>query len=110
MIIGIPKEIKSDEYRVGMIPASVREVTNFGHEVLVEHNAGSEIGFSDNDYINVGAKIVSDAKSLFERSEMIVKVKEPQPEECKMFRPGQILFAYLHLAPDPIQTKLLLES
>jgi alanine dehydrogenase len=110
MLIGVPKEIKSNENRVGMVPASVRELVNCGHRVLIETNAGAEIGFNDHDYEVAGATIGPDPASIYGESDMIVKVKEPQVEECKMLRPDQILFAYLHLAPDPIQTKLLLES
>ena len=110
MLVGIPKEIKNHEYRVGLTPAGVRELVGHGHEVLVETNAGQAIGFEDGDYISCGASIAGDAASIFARAEMIIKVKEPQPEECKMLRPGQLLFTYLHLAPDPQQTRLLLES
>lgn len=110
MLIGVPKEIKNHEYRVGMVPASVRELIHYGHQVMVETNAGQGIGVSDEDYIAVGAKIVSNAKEIFANAELIVKVKEPQPEECKQLRAGQVLFTYLHLAPDPEQTKLLLAS
>ncbi len=110
MLIGVPKEIKVREYRVGMVPSSVRELTHHGHEVLIEKNAGEGIGASDDDYIKAGAKIAETADEIFEQAEMIVKVKEPQPEECKKLREGQILFTYLHLAPDPEQTKLLKES
>jgi alanine dehydrogenase len=110
MIIGVPKEIKSQEYRVGMIPASVRELTTMGHQILVERNAGMGIGITDEDYQSVGAEIIDTPDEIFARADMIVKVKEPQPQECKMLREGQVLFTYLHLAPDPIQTQLLIES
>lgn len=110
MLIGVPKEIKNHEYRVGLTPASVRELINAGHQVLVETMAGDAIGFDDQQYIEAGARIVSHASDVFESAEMIVKVKEPQPNECKMLRSEQILFTYLHLAPDPLQTKLLLAS
>ena len=96
MIIGVPKEIKNHEYRVGMIPASVRELISHGHEVLVETNAGSGIGFSDDDYIAVGASILPAATDVFAKADMIVKVKEPQAVERAMLREGQILFTYLH--------------
>lgn len=110
MLIGLPKEIKSNENRVGMVPASIRELVGHGHQVIVEKNAGSGIGFMDEDYRGVGAEMVDTAEEIFERAEMIVKVKEPQPQECAMLREGQLLFTYLHLAPDAEQTKLLLES
>ena len=110
MLIGLPKEVKSHEYRVGMVPGSVRELIARGHEVLVETQAGAGIGFSDEDYIESGATIVGTPKEVFDRADMVVKVKEPQPEECKMLREGQILFTYLHLAADEIQTNLLLDS
>jgi alanine dehydrogenase len=110
MIIGIPKEIKNHEYRVGMTPAGVNELVGQGHQLLVEHLAGAAIGFDDDDYVAAGASILADAESVFARADMIIKVKEPQPAECRMLRPGQLLFTYLHLAPDPQQTRLLLDS
>lgn len=110
MIVGTPKEIKNHEYRVGLTPAAVNELTTYGHRVLIETNAGSGVGFSDQDYRQVGATIVESADEIFEKSEMIVKVKEPQPEECKKLSEGQTLFTYLHLAPDPEQTRLLVDS
>ncbi len=110
MLIGVPKEIKNHEYRVGLIPAVVRELTDKGHSVIVENNCGAGIGLENAAYTEAGAEIVSSAAEIFERADMIVKVKEPQPQECKMLRRGQILFTYLHLAPDPEQTKLLVES
>ncbi|MFC0348848.1 alanine dehydrogenase [Undibacterium danionis] len=110
MIVGVPKEIKNHEYRVGMTPPSVRELTSRGHQVLVQKNAGTEIGLTDEQYQAVGAELVDTAKEIFERAEMIVKVKEPQPVECAMLRPGQILYTYLHLAPDPEQTAALVKS
>lgn len=110
MLIGVPKEIKNHEYRVGMVPASVREVIHHGHKVIVETQAGMGIGVSDLDYQAVGAEIVQTAEEIFKRAELIVKVKEPQPEECKRLTAGQVLFTYLHLAPDPEQTELLLAS
>ncbi|MDP7592340.1 MAG: alanine dehydrogenase [Litorilituus sp.] len=110
MIIGVPKEIKNHEYRVGMVPASVRELIEHGHSVVVEKNAGIGIGFTDEDYINVGASILAQASDVFAQSEMIVKVKEPQAVERAMLREGQVLFTYLHLAPDPAQTKDLVNS
>ena len=110
MLIGVPKEIKNNEYRVGLTPASTRELVNRGHQVIVETGASAGIGLSDDAYKAAGAEIVSSASEVFQRAEMIVKVKEPQPNECKMLRQGQVLFTYLHLAPDPKQTELLLES
>ncbi|MGE3919480.1 MAG: alanine dehydrogenase [Gammaproteobacteria bacterium] len=110
MLIGVPKEIKNNEYRVGMVPASVHEVMSRGHKVIVQTNAGLEIGFTDRDYEAAGATIAKDAEEIFAKADMIVKVKEPQPKECMMLRKGQILFTYLHLAPDPVQTDLLLKS
>jgi alanine dehydrogenase len=110
MLIGVPKEIKTHEYRVGLVPSSVRELTHNGHQVLVQTGAGQGIGFDDDAYKAAGAEIAPTAADVFAKAEMIVKVKEPQPIECKMLRPGQLLFTYLHLAPDPEQTKGLLES
>ena len=110
MLIGVPKEIKNHEYRVGMTPAGVYELVRHGHQILVETNAGLAIGYSDEDYINAGAKVANSAEEVFSVAEMIVKVKEPQANECKMLRADQILFTYLHLAPDPEQTKALLAS
>lgn len=110
MIIGIPKEIKNHEYRVGMVPDSIREVTSNGHQVIVETQAGSGIGFTDDDYIAAGASILPTAQEIFAQAEMIVKVKEPQAIERAMLREGQILFTYLHLAPDFPQTEQLINS
>ena len=110
MIVGVPKEIKNHEYRVGMVPASVLELIQNGHEVIVETNAGIGIGFTDEDYIATGAKVLATAKEVFDQADMIVKVKEPQAVERAMLREGQILFTYLHLAPDPEQTKDLVDS
>jgi len=110
MLIGVPKEIKTHEYRVGLVPASVRELIHNGHQVLVETNAGSGIGFDDQAYVAAGAGIAKNAAEVFAKAEMIVKVKEPQAVECKMLHKGQLLFTYLHLAPDPDQTKGLMES
>jgi len=98
MLIGVPKEIKNHEYRVGLTPASVRELTDAGHSVIVETLAGDAIGFTDDMYIKAGASIEANAQDVFAKAAMIVKVKEPQPVECKMLRPGQILYTYLHLA------------
>ncbi|WP_068085802.1 alanine dehydrogenase [Polycladidibacter stylochi] len=110
MRIGVPKEIKNHEYRVGLTPDSVHEVVAHGHEVLVESSAGHGIGVLDADYVAAGARIVESAAQVFEQAEMIVKVKEPQAVERKMLRPDHLLFTYLHLAPDPEQTKDLVES
>ncbi|HCN91492.1 MAG TPA: alanine dehydrogenase, partial [Oxalobacteraceae bacterium] len=92
MIVGVPKEIKNHEYRVGLTPASVRELTLRGHQVLVQKNAGTEIGLSDDQYVAAGASMIEAAKEIFARADMIVKVKEPQPQECAMLRSGQILY------------------
>lgn len=110
MLIGIPKEIKTHEYRVGMVPESVGELVGLGHRVIVEKDAGIGIGISDDAYRQVGAKVVNTAQEIFATADMIVKVKEPQPNECTQLRAGQILFTYLHLAPDPQQAELLLAS
>jgi alanine dehydrogenase len=110
MIIGVPKEIKVHEYRVGLAPSSVREFAVHGHKVVVETQAGAGIGRSDEDYRTAGAEIVGDAKAVFDRAEMIVKVKEPQASERRMLRDGQILFTYLHLAADAEQCKDLVAS
>jgi alanine dehydrogenase len=110
MLIGVPKEIKNHEYRVGMTPASASELIHHGHQVMVQTQAGMGIGMEDAAYQAVGAEIVATAEEIFERAEMIIKVKEPQPNECRMLREGQLLFTYLHLAPDPTQTELLVAS
>ncbi|WP_341363739.1 alanine dehydrogenase [Thalassospira sp. SN3W] len=110
MLIGIPKEIKNHEYRVGLTPSSVREATAHGHDVIIETNAGAGIGCSNDDYVAAGAKIVDTAAEIFAKSEMIVKVKEPQKVEYEQLREGQLLFTYLHLAPDPEQTAGLIKS
>ncbi|MBV7377445.1 alanine dehydrogenase [Maritimibacter dapengensis] len=110
MLIGCPKEIKAQEFRVGMIPAAAGEAIAHGHDVIVETNAGIGAGFTDDDYRAAGAEVVATAEEVFERADMIVKVKEPQAEERARLRKGQILFTYLHLAPDPDQTHDLLKS
>jgi len=110
MLIGVPKEIKVHEYRVGLTPQSVREVVHHGHSVIVETNAGVGIGRTDANYEAAGATIASSAAEVFEKAEMIVKVKEPQAGERAMMREDQVLFTYLHLAPDPEQTKDLVAS
>ena len=110
MRVGVPKEIKNHEYRVGLTPASVRELAAQGHEVDVQAGAGATIGLTDPQYEAAGARIVATAAEVFAHVDMIVKVKEPQPAECSMLRPGQILYTYLHLAPDPEQAKALIRS
>lgn len=110
MRIGVPKEIKNHEYRVGLTPASVRELALAGHEVIVQQDAGAAIGMLDADYVAAGAKIVVDAATVFSQSDMIVKVKEPQLAECEMLKPGQVLYTYLHLAADAAQTNALMQS
>ena len=110
MRIGLPTEIKNHEYRVGLTPASVRELSSHGHDVLVQSGAGASIGLADDQYRAAGATLANDAAEVFAESDMIVKVKEPQPLECAMLRPGQILYTYLHLAPDPTQTAALVKS
>jgi len=110
MLIGTPKEIKNNEFRVGLTPASVRELVGNGHAVLIEQSAGAGIGATDADYQIAGAQIAASADEIFDQAEMIVKVKEPQPLECKMLSEDQILYTYLHLAPDPTQTELLMAS
>ncbi|WP_028222344.1 alanine dehydrogenase [Paraburkholderia oxyphila] len=110
MLIGVPKEIKNHEYRVGLTPASVRELTSRGHGVIVQKNVGAEIGLLDQHYVDAGALLVASPEEIFSRADMIIKVKEPQPSECAMLREGQILYTYLHLAPDPEQTAALVKS
>lgn len=110
MKIGVPKEIKPQEYRVGLTPASVKELIKQGHTVFVEKGAGDNIGFFAQDYLDQGAVLLEDAAHVFAESDLIVKVKEPQPEECHLLREDQILFTYLHLAPDRVQTDGLLAS
>ncbi|HVH37081.1 MAG TPA: alanine dehydrogenase [Sphingomicrobium sp.] len=110
MRVGVPKEIKNHEYRVGLTPASVGELIACGHEVFVQHGAGLGIDFSDKAYEKVGATILPTAEDVFEKAEMIVKVKEPQAGEIAMLRPHHLLFTYLHLAPDPEQAKGLMKS
>jgi len=110
MKIGVPREIKVLEYRVGMVPAGVRELVTDGHEVFVETNAGAGIGMTDADYEAAGASVLPDAKAVFDASDLIVKVKEPQLAECEMLRDDQVLFTYLHLAADPKQAEALVRS
>lgn len=110
MKIGCPKEIKPQEFRVGLTPAGAAEAVLRGHQVLVETGAGLGAGFADQDYLAMGAEIAPDARTVFETAELLVKVKEPQAQERAMLREGQVLFTYLHLAPDPDQTRELLAS
>ena len=110
MLIGVPREIKVQEFRVGLRPGGVRELLHHGHSVLVETGAGLGIGMDDAAFAAAGASIAPTAADVFAQADMIVKVKEPQPSECAMLRQGQILFTYLHLAPDPVQTKALVQS
>ena len=110
MKIGVPKEIKNHEYRVGLNPASAKELIAHGHQVTIASGAADGIGLSDQAYKNVGAKIATSNDAIYAESDMVIKVKEPQANECKQLKAGQILFTFLHLAPDPEQTALLLES
>jgi alanine dehydrogenase len=110
VLVGVPKEIKNHEYRVGLTPDSVNEVVHHGHRVLVQRDAGEGIGAAASDYEAVGAEIVDTPAEIFERADLIVKVKEPQAAERAMLRPDQVLFTYLHLAPDPEQTRDLVDS
>ena len=110
MLVGIPKEIKNHEYRVGMSPASARELIKHGHQVMVEVNAGLGISAADSEYLAIGATVVDSAEEVFAKADMIIKVKEPQAVERAMLREGQLLYTYLHLAPDPEQTRDLVES
>src|SRR4051812_3173782 len=110
MLVGVPREVKVHEYRVGLTPASVRELVAQGHQVLVEVGAGAGIGFPDDAYRAAGAAIAPDAAAVFAEAALVVKVKEPQPEEWRQLRPGQLLFTYLHLAPDPAQAEGLMAS
>src|SRR5688500_5019867 len=110
MRIGVPKEIKIHEYRVGLVPSSVLELVHHGHEVLVQAGAGLGAGLTDADYVAAGAKMVDSADQIFAEADMVVKVKEPQAEERKKLSPGKILFTYLHLAPDAPQKRGLIDS
>ncbi len=110
MRVGVPREIKTKEFRVGVTPAAAREYVHHGHQMLVETGAGAGIGASDDDYVAAGATIAPDAATVFAHADMVVKVKEPQSAEWAMLRPGQILFTYLHLAPDPEQARGLIAS
>src|SRR3974390_2114078 len=110
MIIGVPREIKDNESRVGITPAGVKALAEAGHKVLVETQAGAQSGFPDDEYQNAGAEIVGDAGFVWGKSEMVVKVKEPIEPEYPYFREGLVLFTYLHLAPVPVLTNKLLDS
>ncbi len=110
MLIGVPKEVKTHEYRVGLVPGSVRELAHHGHRVVVETGAGAGIGFDDRAYEAAGADILANAAAVFAAAELIVKVKEPQPQEVALLRRSQILFTYLHLAADRAQTEGLIGS
>jgi alanine dehydrogenase len=110
MLIGVPKEIKNHEYRIGLTPAGARELAQHGHKVMVQKDGGKAIGLTDEMYAKAGAEIVDTPAEIFARADMIIKVKEPQPVECAMLRPGQVLYTYLHLAPDPEQTAALVKS
>lgn len=110
MLVGVPKEIKPQEHRVGLVPSSVREFVAHGHDVIVETNCGAGINYTDADYEQAGATIIQTAKEIFDKADMIIKVKEPQAVECEMLREDQILFTYLHLAADKEQTLGLIES
>ena len=109
MIIGVPKEVKNHEYRVGATPAMVHMLCAQGHRVIVQSHAGTRIGLTDDQYKNAGATVVETAEEVY-KAEMIIKVKEPQQEEFGLMQEGQILFSYLHLAPDPDQTRALLDK
>jgi len=109
MIIGIPKEIKTHEYRVGIVPSGVKQLVKRGHKVLIEENAGIESGITNDEYKDVGVEI-TDVKSVYKQSDMLIKVKEPQPSEFPLLREGQILYTYLHLAPEPKLTQVLLDK
>jgi alanine dehydrogenase len=110
MRIGVPKEVKVHEYRVGLTPAGARELVAAGHEVAVETHAGDGIGMGDAEYVAAGARILATAKEVFDSADLVVKVKEPQPQECRMLRKGQVLFTYLHLAADRAQANALIAS
>src|SRR5438094_2165 len=107
MLVGVPKEIKPQENRVGLVPASVREVIRVGGRIIIERNAGVGIGITDDQYEAAGAELAETADEVFARADLIIKVKEPQPIECRNLREGQTLFTYLHLAPDSQQTRML---
>lgn len=110
MIVGVPKEIKEQEYRVALLPSAAYQLIKRGHEVLVERDAGAGAGYPDADYERAGATLVNDHAALFQKSELVVKVKEPLPSEFALLRPGQLLFTYLHLAADRALTESLMKS
>jgi alanine dehydrogenase len=110
MLVGVPKEVKTQEYRVGLLPGNVRELVHHGHQVVVEAGAGAAIGFDDAAYAAAGAGILRNAAEVFAAAGFIVKVKEPQPQEMALLRPNQVLFTYLHLAADKLQTQGLIRS
>ena len=110
MLIGIPKETKNNEHRIGLTPSGVTELVSAGHKVIFEKSGGAAIGLNDEKYQTAGAEIVGSAKEIFSRADMVVKVKEPQPNECRLIRPEQLLFTFLHLAADRCQTELLKQS
>ncbi len=110
MRIGVPKEIKTHEYRVGLVPQSVRSLIARGHSVVVEHHAGAGIDVQDAEYLAAGALIAESAAQVYAQADLVVKVKEPQAVERRLLRPGQVLFTYLHLAPDAAQAKDLIAS
>src|SRR5262245_33003 len=110
MIIGLPREIKDQEYRVALLPSAAYQLVRRGHEVLVESGAGAGAGYPDEDYSRAGAKLLSDHAEVFRHAQLLVKVKEPQPSEYSLLRQGQILFTYLHLAADRSLTEALLKS
>jgi len=110
MRVGVTKEVKSHEYRVGLVPAAIHEFWHHGHQTVVESGAGLGIGFSDDDYRSAGAKIAPDARAVFETADLVVKVKEPQPSEIALLRPTHVLFTYLHLAADKAQAEALMAS
>ena len=110
MFIGVPTEIKAQEFRVGMTPAGVRELKTAGHQILVQSGADAEIGLTEELYQAAGAVVMDTAKEVFNDADMIIKVKEPQPHECRLLKPQQILFTYLHLAADPDQAASLADS
>src|SRR5215472_1702316 len=110
MLIGVPKELKSHEYRVGLVPGAVRELVHHRHEVFVEKRAGAGIGFDDATYEAAGAKVLARSAEVFAAAELLIKVKEPQPQEVALLREGQVLFTYLHLAADKALTQGLIQS
>ncbi|HUB94396.1 MAG TPA: alanine dehydrogenase, partial [Stellaceae bacterium] len=110
MLLGVPKEVKTHEYRVGLVPGSVRELTHRGHRVVIERGAGAGIGFDDAAYEAAGGHVLASAAEVFDTAELIIKVKEPQPQEIARLKAGQVLFTYLHLAADRVQTEGLMKS